>query len=194
MLFNYYFSMLCLFVYVAGWTVSSYARWTKTGQAKAVSAKSRLLTIVGGFGCFIIGIQGGNLALPLIHLPPPVAATVLGCILLVAGTGLSLWGSFQYHAVFSVSEHQRGGEIRPRMPYTRMRQPFYTGLIMALPGLLLLVSTLYILVLSIFLIVVLGMKAFADDAFLRDRLGEDYAAYSKQVPLLLPSLSSLKND
>jgi protein-S-isoprenylcysteine O-methyltransferase Ste14 len=187
MVFNYYFLMMGLFIYVAGWAVATLSRWTKTGGPKAMSTRSRFLTIVGGFGSLIIGIQGKNLAIPLIHLPPPPLMTVLGCLLLTGGAGLSLWGCFQYHQVFSISERTRGGAFHPALPYTIIRQPFYAGLIMALPGFFCLVPSLYILVLTLFLEVIFILKARADDAFLTDRLGRSYAVYCDRVPLFLPS-------
>jgi len=192
MRFNYSFTMICLFIYVAGWAVAGFSNWRRSGKVKALSIKSRSLTFIGGLGWAIIVMQGPYLALPLLELPPPLLMTAAGCLLVVVGISLALGGYFQYPKVFAVSMWRKGGELRPAIPYTLMRQPIYAGLILALLGFFCLLPMLNILILCFFLGVVLILKGQADDAFLKDRLGEDYEAYRSRVPIFFPSFR-LKN-
>jgi len=71
-------------------------------------------------------------------------------------------------------------------PYAIVRHPIYTGLLVAIVGTMLIRVTIITLIGSALIAAGIYVKARVEEAFLRQQLGDSYAAYARRVPMLVP--------
>jgi len=71
-------------------------------------------------------------------------------------------------------------------PYAVVRHPIYTGLLLAIAATMLERITPATIAGATVMAVGIYVKARVEEAFLRDELGEAYAAYARRVPMLVP--------
>jgi protein-S-isoprenylcysteine O-methyltransferase Ste14 len=71
-------------------------------------------------------------------------------------------------------------------PYAIVRHPIYTGLLLAVVATVLLRGTFVTLTGGALIAAGIYIKARVEEEFLRQQLGEPYAAYARHVPMLVP--------
>ena len=82
-------------------------------------------------------------------------------------------------------------ELRTEGVYSLCRHPMYTSLLMLCFGLSLLTLSFERVILTIALFVLLSIKSGREEAFLNDKHGERYRAYSAYVPQFFPTIQAL---
>ena len=127
-------------------------------------------------------------ARPGLELDVPVVARWVGLVLVVAGVAFSMWAiaTLGRHYDLELEVH-RDHELVRGGPYRLVRHPVYTGLglhfagaCLATGNLLLIAGTLLVTYPALYL------RARTEEALLRERFGAAYAAYVKEVPMLVP--------
>jgi protein-S-isoprenylcysteine O-methyltransferase Ste14 len=118
---------------------------------------------------------------------PPVFAS--GTLLLAAGIGFAFWarahlGRFWSGAVVLKEGHQlvRSG------PYAIVRNPIYTGLLVAFLGTALLVGTAVGFAALAAILASFLLKIRAEERLLAEQFGEAFEAYRREVKRLVPGV------
>jgi protein-S-isoprenylcysteine O-methyltransferase Ste14 len=118
---------------------------------------------------------------------PPVR--ILGLVILLAATALTLWARLALGAMWSAAptvkqEHQ----LRTSGPYAITRHPIYTGLLgMFLGSLLLAGAGRWIVAFPVYL-VLLQFKIRTEERLMLAEFPGDYPRYRQRVPRLVPGL------
>ena len=118
---------------------------------------------------------------------------VLGVVLLVPSTVLTLWARFALGTMWSnMTEAKIGHQLRTDGPYGITRHPIYTGMIGMLFGSLLIGGfgawALIALVLTAFVLV----KVPSEEKLMIETFGDQYRQYQQRVPQIIPGLQFLK--
>jgi protein-S-isoprenylcysteine O-methyltransferase Ste14 len=153
-----------------------------------------------GFGTFLLNrvfvVIGALLLLvpgqPLPWLserfvPPTTAAYWLGFVIVTAGLGFAVWARLHLGRNWSATVTvKQDHELIRTGPYGVVRHPIYTGLLFALLGTAVAIGEWRgLLALASFTIGLL-IKINAEERFMRQTFGEQYARYRAKVPALIP--------
>jgi protein-S-isoprenylcysteine O-methyltransferase Ste14 len=71
-------------------------------------------------------------------------------------------------------------------PYSIVRHPIYTGLLVAFAGTALVIGAFWALLALFILLIVLWMKIRLEEKVLAEEFGESYIQYKKEVKALVP--------
>jgi protein-S-isoprenylcysteine O-methyltransferase Ste14 len=132
------------------------------------------------------------LALALLFLPsaddPSVIQLLAGATIVALGEGVRLW-AVRHIGVISRTRSDRLGPVIRSGPFARLRNPLYLGNIALWVGL---AVSAHLLWLAPIFVVLLGLEYHAivrwEEELLRERRGDDYAAYAQDVPRWIPSI------
>ncbi len=146
------------------------------------------LTVVGLFAYVFWGRAGQALVSPLWPVPELLRWLCAGLVLL--GFGFAWWARLTLGRLWSgFITLKEGHRIVDHGPYGLVRHPIYTGILLALAATALAASSLYAFALAAAIMAVLVTKAWAEERFLGQELGQEaYAAYRARVPMLVPFL------
>jgi protein-S-isoprenylcysteine O-methyltransferase Ste14 len=116
---------------------------------------------------------------------------VLGLVLLIVSTVFALWARIALGTSWSVAP-EAGGDRRLHTsgPYGVTRHPIYTGLLGMILGSALLTGSGQVIVLVPVGLVLLSLKAHFEERLLSSTFPDEYAAYRRRVPRLVPGLSA----
>ncbi|WP_037062668.1 methyltransferase family protein [Pseudonocardia acaciae] len=112
---------------------------------------------------------------------------VVGAVLLVAATGFTLWARWRLGTMWtSTAVVKADHRLRTDGPYAITRHPIYTGLLGMLTGTVLLSGLGLWLVVLVVGYVFVEFKIRAEEQLLTSEFPDDYAAFRRRVPRLLP--------
>ena len=174
------------------WLISWFAAapWSdRTVRRPAVSREVlyRVLTVAGAallFGFNPVGVRADT---PLWPVASAIGWLLAG--LVICGFLFMWWARIHLGQLWSSSvtrkEHHH---VVDTGPYAIVRHPIYTGLLLAIIATVLMRGTCITLTGSALIAVGVYIKARVEEEFLRQQLGEPYAAYARRVPMLVPFL------
>jgi protein-S-isoprenylcysteine O-methyltransferase Ste14 len=117
----------------------------------------------------------------------------VGTVFLVAFTLFTLWARWVLGKMWSSAAMLKvGHELRTDGPYRITRHPIYTGFLGMLLGSTLMNGFGHMLPYLIAVILVFFKKIKSEEKLLEDAFGEQYIAYRKQVPALIPGIKFFK--
>ena len=118
----------------------------------------------------------------------PSGAFYLGIGLMIAGILLRQWSIAVLGRYFSRTVGvQEGQAVVDRGPYRLVRHPAYTGSLLTMVGLgVVLQSWGAVLVLIVFFGAAFGYRIHVEEAVLTSTLGDEYVAYAKKTKRLIP--------
>jgi cytochrome c oxidase subunit II len=118
----------------------------------------------------------------------PTAVRWLGVALIVLGPALMVWAAATLGRHFDVELVVHGAhEVVRTGPYGIVRHPIYAGMALHFIGAILATGNwLFILGTLLVSFPALYQRAAAEERLLRETLGEAYARYAREVPMLLP--------
>ncbi len=159
------------------------------GAEKHVAVKEplinrlRLLIFEGGaFAALLLPTSAYNPRLLTGQFWMPIG---LGIQLL--GMALSVWARFHLGRYWSGSVAVKTGhEVVRTGPYSLVRHPIYTGLIIQMLGSSLTFGNIFAFISTFILYLGFKIKATDEESMLRTHLGEEYAQYARTTPALLP--------
>jgi len=113
----------------------------------------------------------------------------LGAIAMVAGLLFAVWarehlGRNWSHAV----EIKQGHELITTGPYSVVRHPIYTGILIGLLGTAIALSQVRGFIAFVLLFIMLWLKLRREEQWMRSQFGETYATYAHQTAALVPYL------
>jgi protein-S-isoprenylcysteine O-methyltransferase Ste14 len=117
---------------------------------------------------------------------------LLGAVCLVLATAFTLWARGVLGTMWSGAPVARAGhKLRTSGPYAVTRHPIYTGLLGMLLGTMVLSGFGVFLLYFLTAVVLVELKIATEEKLLTATLGEQYRAYQRRVPQLIPGLQWL---
>ena len=118
---------------------------------------------------------------------------VLGLAVLIASTVLTLWARFSLGTMWSVAPKVQGDQrLRTHGPYAVTRHPIYTGLLGMLLGATLLSGIGQWIVLFPVGLILFEVKIRMEERLMVATFPDEYPAYRRRVPQLVPGLYALR--
>ena len=163
-------------------------------QRRALARRGATLRTAGGLVSIVpyfFWVPYAVIALrPGPEIALPEVLRWLGVLLCALGVVFALWSMVTLGRHYDlVLEVHAGHELVRRGPYSLVRHPVYTGLglhfagaCLATGNLVLIAGTLLVTFPAFYL------RARAEERLLRDRFGEEYERYAREVPMLVPLL------
>ncbi len=184
---------LVLLIAWLAWWLSWVAASAWSGQTvERAGARPELLHRVLSF-CGIVLLFGfywrrDQVLLPVWRVAPALAWLLVALALL--GFALAWWARLHLGRLWSSSVTRKADHhLVDTGPYALVRHPIYTGVIAATVATAVECGTGVAALGAALMVAGWYVKARLEERFLRDRLGrEDYEAYARRVPMLMPML------
>jgi protein-S-isoprenylcysteine O-methyltransferase Ste14 len=162
---------------------------TAKPDARFQSAGSRLLELSLSFLAFCLVFtryfQSGWRARTFV--PNTDFTGVVGLLLVTLGIAFSIWARLHLGGNWSGSVTvKQGHTLIRRGPYTIVRHPIYTGFLIALFGVALIVGEIRGLLGVGVLFLSLWLKSRMEEQFMLEQFGADYRRYQERVKALIP--------
>lgn len=165
--------LVCVFYLLVIWCYLRRGQATATSGSLTAHAAAMVATMI-------------TLAFPLLPASPPGSAALIASdVLLVAGTGWSVWALRSLGRNLSVLAQARG--LADRGPYRWVRHPLYTGELVSAVGLAIAVGTLAAAVTWVILCVLQGYRAIREERVLMRAL-PGYPGYRSRTAAMLPGI------
>jgi protein-S-isoprenylcysteine O-methyltransferase Ste14 len=158
--------------------------WART-PVERMSIQYILLLIIFVIIVMIIAIIFASYephALVFHVIPNSQLTGVIGIILTIIGLGFSTWARLHLGKNWSsMVEVKVGHELIRTGPYRIVRNPMYTGFIIAFVGAVIAVGNLLAFVVLVIFSVSIVIKIKAEEKILLEKFGEDYLQYKRDV-------------
>jgi protein-S-isoprenylcysteine O-methyltransferase Ste14 len=185
--FNYY-QLACdlWMVMVAVWL---FGMFTTKPDARTQSLDSRLLEIglslLAFYLVFSSHFRSGWRAWSFVPKSDVVGAT--GILIVLLGISFAIWARLQLGGNWSSAVSVKQGHTLIRSgPYTIVRHPIYTGLLLAMLGTAIIVGEVRGLLGLGVLFLSFWLKSRIEERFMLEQFGPDYRRYQQQVKALIP--------
>jgi protein-S-isoprenylcysteine O-methyltransferase Ste14 len=120
-------------------------------------------------------------------VPPTMAAYWLGFVIVAAGLGFAVWARLHLGRNWSATVTvKQDHELIRTGPYGLVRHPIYTGMLFAVLGSALAIGEWRGLIAFVLFTVGFVIKLKAEERFMSETFGEQYARYRAEVPALIP--------
>ena len=136
---------------------------------------------------FPILIGGGILGIILSwpRLPFYPLPNIFGLVLLVTGYIIHLGYAHKALKKHEVQSHQHSVEVKKLVthgPYSKVRHPAYSGLVLIYFGFALGFGVVWMLVPAVAFTVLTYLTAIKEEELLKEQFGKEYEEYTRQVP------------
>lgn len=122
-------------------------------------------------------------------MPDIPALRYFGILLLWGGVAFAIWARYHigeyWSARVAVKEDHR---IIDSGPYAHVRHPIYSGILLGLIGTALAVGNWRAVITFAVILIVLILKARAEEKLLTEQLGDSYVEYKKRTGMLVPNI------
>jgi protein-S-isoprenylcysteine O-methyltransferase Ste14 len=126
-------------------------------------------------------------ALVLRVIPDSPLAGIAGIILVLAGFGFSGWARHHLGRYWSsMVEVKVGHQLIRTGPYRFVRNPMYTGILIAFLGAAIAIGEVLAFVALAIGIASIWVKIKAEEQILTEKFGEEYLQYKREVKALIP--------
>jgi protein-S-isoprenylcysteine O-methyltransferase Ste14 len=173
-------------IFIVYWLAASLnINRTKESEPFASRYGVMLILIVGYVMIFTDSLRVG--ALELRFLPNDLTFALLGIVLTWLGIALALWARLHLGKNWSARVTiKEGHELIRTGPYRRLRNPIYSGLILAVIGTALEVGKGRALVGVALVAIGFSLKALKEESMLSQQFGEKFQEHRKHTGFLLP--------
>jgi protein-S-isoprenylcysteine O-methyltransferase Ste14 len=126
-------------------------------------------------------------ALVLRIVPDSPLTGITGIVLTIAGLGFSGWARSHLGRYWSsMVEVKVGHRLIRTGPYRIVRNPMYTGILIAFLGPVIAIGELFAFVALVICIASIWVKIKAEEEILKEKFGEEYLQYKREVKALIP--------
>jgi protein-S-isoprenylcysteine O-methyltransferase Ste14 len=120
-------------------------------------------------------------------VPAYEACGIVGTIVTVAGTGLAIWARVHLGTNWSATVSIRADhELIHTGPYSRIRHPIYTGILLAFAGTALTLGEVRGAIAFGIVLTAFYFKARKEERFLKQEFGEPFAEHVRRTGMFLP--------
>ena len=173
-------------IFVVYWVVAGFFT---SRSVKRQSFWSRALVIVSGALPFLLlftdDMRRGPLGWRIV--PATAAVRIAGAVLTYAGVALAVWARIvigkHWSGTVTIKE---GHRLIRHGPYSVVRHPIYSGLLLAVLGTALVVGELRGLVALAMILAVWLVKSRVEERFMVEQLGREYEDYRQRTWALVP--------
>jgi protein-S-isoprenylcysteine O-methyltransferase Ste14 len=163
--------------------------FTEKPDAKTQSLDSRLLemglSLLAFCLVFTSYFRSGWRAWSFV--PNSDIAGAIGLLMVLLGISFAIWGRLQLGGNWSAAVSvKQGHTLISRGPYTIVRHPIYSGLLLALLGVALIIGEVRGLLGVGVLFLSFWLKSRIEERFMLEQFGADYRNYQHQVKALIP--------
>jgi protein-S-isoprenylcysteine O-methyltransferase Ste14 len=174
---------LILIVY---WVISAF-RVRKNKKTEPMASRLAISLVVIGALELLFRSRFSSATLQDSFMPYMPAVRYLGILLLWGGVAFAIWARYHigeyWSARVAVKEDHRVIDLGP---YAHIRHPIYSGILLGLIGTALAVGNWRAVVAFLVILVVLILKARAEEKLLTEQLGNAYVEYKKRTGMLIP--------
>ena len=173
-------------VFVVYWIIGALKTRTTRESESAASRIAILLIEIAGYVLLFSHSAGiGVLGIRFMHRT--LASVILGVVLTWSGIGLAIWARYHLAEYWSATITIKGDHQLIRTgPYTHLRHPIYSGLVLATIGSALVIDE-WRCVLGVCLILTgYCLKAKKEEAMLSQQFGEAFREHQKHTGFLIP--------
>lgn len=173
-------------ILIAYWVITAFGA-RKNQRAEPIG--SRLLTLAGMILALAVlfGSRWWSGALAKRFVPDVPTVRDLGIFLLWAGIGFAIWARYHIGEYWSARVAIKADhKVIDSGPYAYIRHPIYTGILLAMVGTGLAAGKWQSVVAFFLILIVLFMKARAEEKMLTEQLGGSYVEYKKRTGMLIP--------
>ncbi len=158
-------------------------------SARTQSPGSRLLEIglslLAGSLVFTQYFQSGWRA--RLFVPNSKFTGIAGLLLVVLGIAFSIWARLELGGNWSGAVTvKQGHTLIRRGPYTIVRHPIYSGLLLAFLGVAIILGQVRGLLGAAVLLLAFWLKLRIEERFMLEQFGADYRRYQERVKALIP--------
>jgi len=173
-------------VFLAYWLIASFKTRSTEKKEPSASRYSVMLLMVLGYYClFATGNPIRILHTRFIPLTEPVV--ILGGVLVWLGIGLAIWARFHLAENWSARVTIKvGHELIRTGPYSHLRHPIYSGLLLAGLGTAIAFGEVRGLLGVGFILTAFTIKAGKEEAMLRAQFGSAFEEHRRHTGFLLP--------
>jgi protein-S-isoprenylcysteine O-methyltransferase Ste14 len=122
-------------------------------------------------------------------MPYTPSVRYFGILLLWGGVAFAIWARYHigeyWSARVAIKEDHR---VIDSGPYAHIRHPIYSGILLGLIGTALAVGNWRAVIAFIVILVVLILKALAEEKLLTEQLGDAYVEYKERTGMLIPRI------
>jgi len=175
-------------ILIVYWVISAF-RVRKNIKAEPVGSRLAIsLVAIGAFELlFRSRLTSGMLQGSF--MPDIPVVRYLGIALLWGGVAFAIWARYHigeyWSARVAVKEDHR---VIDSGPYAHVRHPIYSGILLGLIGTALAVGNWRAVIVFIVILIVLILKALAEEKYLTVQLGSAYVEYKKRTGMLSPPI------
>lgn len=176
--------------FAAYWLVS--ALWAKRTKVAEPPLPRILHFLIGTLAIMILAFHDRFPATVDRQLWPRNGFTFwLGATVTLAGLGFAVWARIHLGRFWSGAITLKEGHRLIRSgPYQFVRNPIYTGIITGVAGTAIAIGKISGLVAVVIIFAVYSWKIRREERLLATGFGEEYSAYRREVPALVPFLKS----
>lgn len=130
-----------------------------------------------------VGIAGIVLSWPRFPFYP--LPNILGVVLLVTGYVIHLGYAHKEMKKYAVQAHEHSAQPETLVtsgPYSKMRHPGYSGLVLIYFGFALGFAGVWMLVPAVIFTILTCLTAIEEEGYLKERFGKEYEEYAIRVP------------
>jgi protein-S-isoprenylcysteine O-methyltransferase Ste14 len=183
-----YFKLACDLWYLLG-VVWLFGLLTAKPDARTQSLSSRLLEIgLGALAFSLVFSHYFHSGWPALSFAPPSAITgAVGLFLVLIGVSFAIWARLQLGGNWSAAVTVKEGHtLICQGPYTIVRHPIYSGLLLSLLGVALIVGEVRgLLGVGVFFLA-LWIKSSIEERFMLEEFGAEYRSYQQRAKALIP--------
>jgi protein-S-isoprenylcysteine O-methyltransferase Ste14 len=118
--------------------------------------------------------------------PSPITGAV-GLFLVLIGISFAIWARLQLGGNWSATVSVKEGHTLIRQgPYTVVRHPIYSGLLLALLGVAIIVGEVRGLMGVVVFFIALWLKSSMEERFMLEEFGVEYRSYQQRTKALVP--------
>jgi len=173
-------------IFVIYWIIGALKTRTTRERESAASRIAILLIEIAGYVLIFSGSAGiGVLGVRFMHRT--LASVILGVVLIWSGIGLAIWARYHlaeyWSATITIKEDH---QLIRTGPYTHLRHPIYSGLVLATIGSALVIDKWRCVVGVCLVLIGYCFKAKKEEAMLSRQFGDVFREHQKHTGFLIP--------
>jgi protein-S-isoprenylcysteine O-methyltransferase Ste14 len=173
-------------VFIVYWIIGAIA--TRANRATESFASRFAVLLFEGVGYVLIFSGSTGIGfLGTRFIPRTMAGEILGVVLLWSGVGLAIWARYHLAEYWSARVTiKEGHQLIRTGPYTYLRHPIYSGLVLATIGSAVVIDAWRCVLGTCLVLVGYCFKAKKEEAMLSLQFGEAFCEHQKHTGFLMP--------
>ncbi|HXW36453.1 MAG TPA: isoprenylcysteine carboxylmethyltransferase family protein [Nitrososphaerales archaeon] len=158
-----------------------------TGKAKPTERRARGFSLFLILLLFVLSPIGSTPPLGLLFFQPSATVKTLGLLVTASGVGLAIWARRYLGANWSaIPSLKKEHTLTVTGPYSVVRHPIYTGILMGQLGSALVLGTFASLLVLVISVVFVWIRIRQEEGLMLEQFGDEYKDYKKKAKTIIP--------